>query len=76
MNTLVLTDEELGWVTGGTVNENMTPDGPSIDDIFNDENYDRVADKIVEWLYRNDPNSSYTRRSREVNNNVDIYDFD
>lgn len=43
--------------------------------IINDPFYDWVADKIVEGLNKDDPNSSYNTRSREVNNNVDIYDF-
>ena len=75
-NAFFLREEQLEMVTGGQVNDNMTPDGPNIDEIFNGKNYDRIADNFVEWLYRNDQTSSYTKRSRQVNNNVDPYNFD
>lgn len=80
MKALFLTDEELNQVTGGKVNPNFTPDGNSfgktIDNTINGGNYDRIADAIVGWLNKDNPNSSYNTRSRAVNNDVDIYDFD
>lgn len=76
MSTLILKDEELNQVAGGTVNDNMTPDGPDIDDIINGPNYEYVADLLAGLLSRNNPNSSYTTRTRGVNNNVNIYDVD
>lgn len=74
--TLILCEEQLEMVTGGKVNPNMTPDGPNIDRIINDEFYDWVADRIVEAMNEGNPNSSYTTRSRGVDNDVDIFDFE
>lgn len=74
-NIYILDDDQLEMVTGGKVNSNMTPSGPNIDKIINDKNYDRIADMIVEYLKEDDPNSSYTSRTRSVDNSVDIYDF-
>ena len=69
-------DEIMNMVSGGKVNTNTPDPGKlNIDKIINDPFYDWVADKIVEGLNKDDPNSSYNTRSREVNNNVDIYDF-
>ena len=58
-------------ITGG-VNNNPNPDkmDPGIDGIINGKNYDAIAQKIADWL--NGDND----RSRNVNNNVDIYDID
>lgn len=75
-NITILRDEQLEMVTGGKVNTNMTPSGPNIDKIINNRNYDWIADKIVEYLEKDNPNSSYNTRTRQVNNDVDIYDFD
>ena len=80
-NVNILREEQLEMVTGGQVNENFNPDnidydGLGIDEFVNGKNYEWLADKIVEWLNRNNPNSSYTKRNRAVNNNVSIYDFD
>ena len=62
---------ELEQITGG-VNNNPNPDkmDPGIDGIINGKNYDAIAQKIADWL--NGDND----RSRNVNNNVDIYDID
>lgn len=69
-------DSLLNDISGGTVNDNLTPgDLPNIDDIINDKNYERLADYLAALISRKDPNSSYNKRSREVNNNVDIYDY-
>lgn len=76
MNVDILCEEQLEMVTGGTVNTNMTPKGPNIDKIINDKNYNYIADQIVGLINRDNPNSSYNTRTRAVNNDVDIYDFD
>ena len=56
-------------ITGGT-NNNPNPDkmDPGIDGIINGPNYDAIAQAIADWLNGDD------KRSRNVNNNVDIYD--
>ena len=57
-------------ITGGTTNKNPNPDkmDPGIDVIINGPNYDAIAQKIADWLNGDD------NRSRNVNNDVDIYD--
>ena len=56
-------------ITGG-VNNNPNPDkmDPGIDGMINGQNYDAIAQQIADWL--NGDND----RSRNVNNNVNIYD--
>lgn len=76
VNKSIICEKQLEMVSGGTVNNNTTPKGPNIDKIMNDKNYDWIADKIVEQLCKDDPNSSYNVRSRQVNNDVDIYSFE
>ena len=72
-----LNEDQLEMVTGGTVNDNLTPgDLPDIDGIINDRNYEQIADYLAYLISRNDPNSTYNRRFRGVNNNVNIYDLD
>ena len=58
-------------ITGG-VNNNPNPDkmDPGIDGIINGENYDAIAQEIADWL------NGDNERSRNVNNNVDIYDIE
>jgi hypothetical protein len=41
---------------------------PGIDGIINGKNYDAIAQWIANWL------NGDNKRSRKVNNNVDIYD--
>ena len=62
--------DELAMVAGGTVNDNYTPDsyGDGIDDMINGDNYDAIAQKIADYLNGDD------KRTRKVDNNVDIYD--
>ena len=57
-------------ITGGKTNKNPTPDkmDPGIDGIINGKNYDAIAQWIANWL------NGDNKRSRKVNNNVDIYD--
>ena len=56
-------------ITGG-VNNNPNPGkmDPGVDGMINGENYNAIAQAIADWLNGDD------NRSREVNNNVDIYD--
>ena len=72
MNTyeMEMNQTQMGRITGGTNNKNPNPDkmDPGIDGIINGKNYDAIAQKIADWL--NGDND----RSRNVNNNVDIYD--
>ena len=74
MNTYAaeLNLNQMAGITGGTNNKNPNPDkmDPGIDGIINGKNYDAIAQKIADWL--NGDND----RSRNVNNNVDIYDTD
>ena len=71
MNTYEMELNQMVWITGG-VNNNPNPDkmDPGIDGIINGENYDAIAQKIADWL------NGDNERSRNVNNNVDIYDID
>ena len=56
-------------ITGG-VNNNPNPGkmDPGVDGMINGETYNAIAQAIADWLNGDD------NRSREVNNNVDIYD--
>ena len=60
---------ELEQITGG-VNNNPNPDkmDPGIDGIINGKNYDLIAQLIADWL------NGDNNRTRNVNNDVDIYD--
>ena len=60
--------DQMVKVTGGK--GNPTPDNmdPGIDSIINGKNYDAIAQAIADWL-----NGDNTR-TRDVNNDVDIYD--
>ena len=60
---------QMGRITGG-VNNNPNPGkmDPGIDGIINGENYNAIAQQIADWLNGDD------ERSRNVNNDVDIYD--
>ena len=53
-------------------NDNLQPESDSfggmIDDIINGKNYDAIAQMIADYLNGDDV------RTREVDNNVDIYD--
>ncbi|MCQ2535522.1 MAG: hypothetical protein MJ110_00975 [Lachnospiraceae bacterium] len=77
MSTLIeINDAALNNVTGGTVNKNPTPGKINdMDSMFNGKNYDQIASLIAAWLSRNDSNTPYCKRTRNVNNNVDIYDI-
>ena len=57
-------------ITGGTNNNNPNPDkmDPGIDGIINGENYNAIAQAIADWL------NGDNNRTRNVNNDVDIYD--
>ena len=61
--------DQMVRITGG-VNNNPNPGkmDPGIDGMINGQNYDAIAQKIADWL--NGDND----RSRNVNNNVNIYD--
>ncbi len=65
-------EEELEKVAGGNVNDNMTPEsdkiGGAIDDMINGKNYDAIAQIIADYL------NGDNVRTRNVDNNVDIYD--
>ena len=69
-NTMELNMNQMGQITGGTNNKNPNPGkmDPGIDGIINGENYNAVAQAIADWLNGDD------ERSRNVNNDVDIYD--
>ena len=62
---------QMEQITGG-VNNNPNPDkmDPGIDGIINGDNYDAIAQAIADWL------NGDNERSRDVNNNVNIYDVD
>ena len=68
--TIVLTD--LDMVAGGTANKNPNPSTGSIDgmidNVINGKNYDAIAQAIADYLNGDDV------RTRQVDNNVDIYD--
>ena len=61
---------QMAGITGGTNNNNPNPGkmDPGIDGIINGKNYDAIAQWIANWL------NGDNKRSRKVNNNVDIYD--
>ncbi len=61
---------QMEQVAGGTVNKNPTPNNPQIDSIINGDNYDAIAQAIANWL------NGDNVRSRNVQNDVDIYDCD
>ena len=58
-------------ITGGTNNKNPNPGkmDPGIDQIINGDNYNAIAQAIADWL------NGDNNRSRNVNNDVDIYDI-
>ena len=60
---------QMEQISGG-VNNNPNPCkmDPGIDGIINGQNYDAIAQAIADWL-----NGDNTR-TRNVNNDVDIYD--
>ena len=60
--------DQMVKVTGGK--GNPTPDNmdPGIDGIINGKNYDAIAQAIADWL------NGDNERTRNVNNDVDIYD--
>ena len=67
-----INEEELEKVAGGTVNDNLQPESDSfggmVDDMINGENYDAIAQIIADYLNGDDV------RTRQIDNNVDIYD--
>ena len=65
-----LSGPEMMAVTGGKTNNNPNPGkmDPGIDGIINGKNYDAIAQWIANWL------NGDNKRSRKVNNNVDMYD--
>lgn len=69
-NTMELNMNQMGQITGGTNNKNPNPDkmDPGIDQIINGKNYDAIAQAIADWL------NGDNERSRNVDNDVDIYD--
>ena len=69
-NTMELNTNQMGQITGGTNNKNPNPGkmDPGIDQIINGDNYKAIAQAIADWLNGDD------ERSRNVNNDVDIYD--
>ncbi|MBR3341662.1 MAG: hypothetical protein IKG30_08575 [Clostridiales bacterium] len=68
----IISAGEMDKIAGGTVNDNLQPESDSfggmIDDIINGKNYDAIAQMIADYLNGDDV------RTREVDNNVDIYD--
>ena len=60
---------QLEQITGG-VNNNPNPDkmDPGIDGIINGKNYDLIAQLIADWL------NGDNNRTRNVNNDINIYD--
>ena len=68
-NTMELNLNQMVRITGG-VNNNPNPGkmDPGIDGIINGENYNAIAQAIADWL------NGDNNRSRNVNNDVDIYD--
>ena len=69
-NETELNLNQMGEITGGMNNKNPNPGNmdPGIDEIINGKNYDAIAQWIANWL------NGDNKRSRKVNNNVDIYD--
>ncbi len=67
-----LTEDMLQEVTGGTVNKNPSPAtiGWIIDQIFNGATYDAIAQYFANLMNGDDV------RTRQVKNDVDIYDCD
>ena len=67
-----INEEELEKVAGGTVNDNLQPVSDSfggmVDDMINGKNYDAIAQAIADYLNGDDV------RTRQIDNNVDIYD--
>lgn len=63
--------DNLDKVTGGTVNDNYAPGGydSGIDCIINGDNYDEIAQIIADIINGDDV------RTRDVDSDVDIYDF-
>ena len=61
---------QMERIASGTNNKNPNPGkmDAGIDGIINGKNYDAIAQWIADWL------NGDNRRSRKVNNNVDIYD--
>lgn len=62
--------KQLIKVTGGTVNDNYSPDAytDNLDEILNGEKYDTLAQWIADYL------NGDNVRTREVDNCIDIYD--
>ena len=71
-NTMELNLNQMVRITGGTNNKNPNPGkmDPGIDGIINGKNYNAIAQWIADWL------NGDNNRSRDVNNNVNIYDTD
>lgn len=69
-NAMMLNINRMEEIRGGTVNKNPSPSkmDPGIDQIINGKNYDWIAQQIADWL------NGDNNRTREVNNQVDIYD--
>ncbi len=69
-NRETLSMDDLTKVNAGTVNKNPSPNKPDagIDQIINGKNYDAIAQKIADGLTPDRP------RTRNVENDVDIYD--
>ncbi len=67
-----LSGPEMMAVSGGRTNKNPNPGNLTspVDQIINGKNYDAIAQRIADWLNGND------KRTRKVNNKVDIYDTD
>ena len=72
MNTyeMEMNQNQMGRITGGSNNKNPNPDkmDPGIDGIINGEKYNAIAQAIADWL------NGDNNRTRNVNNDVDIYD--
>ena len=72
MNTYAteLNLNQMVRITGGTNNKNPNPGrmDPGIDIIINGKNYDAIAQAIADRL------NGDNNRTRNVNNDVDIYD--
>lgn len=73
-DTLEINVLTLDQVTGGTVNKNPNPGtggfNKTVDEALNGQNYDALAQKIVDIIQPPEP------RTRNVDNSVDIYDID
>ena len=68
-NTMELNLNQMVRIAGG-VNNNPNPGkmDPGIDGIINGKYYDAIARLIADWL------NGDNNRTRNVNNDVDIYD--